>query len=101
MRNGRTQTLPTLLDGLDPRCATCWEAVDHAEALVSFGDLLFHFGCAPGCRSCGRVLGPGEAGWRFVGEVVSEPWGWSLRPTKFWCRQCLEGAPRDRPSGGE
>jgi hypothetical protein len=80
---------------LDLRCAHCRAVVGEREITVNFGDLVFHPNCSPACAICSRPLGAGEAGWRFEGEVVSEPYGWSVRPTRFWCRECLAAAPRD------
>jgi hypothetical protein len=99
MRNGHPARGISELDLLASRCATCREVVDDREAVVNFGELIFHFGCSPGCNVCGRTLAAGEAGWRFEGEVVSEPFGWSVRPTRFWCRDCLDRSVRDRPVG--
>jgi len=98
MKNGSVSS-GSALDLLQPRCAGCREALHDAEAVVNFGELLFHFGCAPGCVTCGRVLGAGDAGWRFEGDVISEPFGWSVRPTRFWCHECLDRSARDRPVG--
>jgi hypothetical protein len=99
VKNGYADERGSALDLLASRCASCRELVDERGLIVNFGELVFHLGCSPGCIVCGRTLGVGEAGWRFEGDVVSEPFGWSVRPTRFWCRHCLEQSIRDRPVG--
>ncbi len=90
-----TTTIPR--DLLDPRCVGCQAPIAARTPIVNFGDMQFHPDCRPACATCGRVLRPGESGWRSEGRVVSEPWGYSVRPTAFWCPECLSGVPRDEP----
>lgn len=88
-----------LADLLAARCAACRQVVHAGERIVSFGDLQFHDGsaCRPACEMCASPLPPGSVGWRGEGHVVSEPWGYGVRPTRFLCPECLGSAPRDEP----
>ncbi len=84
-------------DLLAPRCSGCRAALSADSPVVNFGDMQFHVDCGPACAICGRSLRPGEGGWRGEGKVVSEPWGYAIRPSSFWCPECLGEAPRDEP----
>lgn len=89
-----------LAEALAPRCAACRGVLPperEVTDVVSFGDLLFHFGCRPRCATCPTELLPGAAGWRGEGRVVAEPWGWAVRPERFWCPACLGSATLDEP----
>lgn len=92
---GRFDTL------LAARCAECREEVAECAPAVNFGDLQFHPGCRPTCCICGESLGGGEGGWRSEGQVISESWGYSVRPIRFWCPDCLGSVLRDRPRGSD
>lgn len=86
-----------MAEALAPRCGLCKGIVEQDEPALNFGDLLFHRGCSPRCATCGRPLYEGGAGWRSEGRVVSEPWGYSVYPERFWCPECLGSSPRDEP----
>lgn len=88
-------------DLLASRCVACREVVRPDAEVVNHGDVLFHLVCQPSCATCGRALAPGDGGWRSEGRVVSEPWGYAVRPDHFWCPNCLGSVPRDPPRGGE
>lgn len=90
----------TRLDALlAARCASCREVLPPDVPVVNHGDLQFHLACQPSCSICRRALQVGEGGWRSEGRVVSEPWGYAVRPTRFLCSDCLGTAPRDEPRG--
>lgn len=86
---------------LAPRCVACREVLPDDAPFVNFGDLQFHLDCRPACTTCARSLLPGEGGWRSEGRVVSEVWGYSVRPDHFWCPECLGMAPREAPRGSD
>jgi hypothetical protein len=76
------------LEPLLPRCAACRQPMEGRGDAVNHGDMLFHADCAPNCCVCGRRLGAADVWWRCEAEVVSEPWGYGVRPIRFWCRRC-------------
>lgn len=80
-----------------PRCTACRTPLASQSAVVNHGDMVFHAACAPSCEVCGRHLGAHDAAWHCESEVVSESWGYSLRPTRLWCSHCWGTAPRDDP----
>ena len=82
---------------LAARCADCREVVDQHVPMVNHGDLQFHVACSPSCATCSRAMTPGEGGWRSEGRVVWEPWGYAVRPTRFWCPQCLGSSTLGEP----
>ena len=88
-------------DLLAARCAACRDVLADDLVIVNFGDLQFHLACRPSCSTCRRTLRPGEGGWRSDGHVVSEPWGYSVRPERFWCPECLGAVLRDAPRGSD
>lgn len=92
---GRLDTL------LSARCSKCRDEVAEWAPVVNFGELQFHERCRPACCTCGDSLGSGEGGWRSEGYVVSETWGYSVRPVRFWCPDCLGTVLRDPPRGSD
>lgn len=90
-----------LAELLAPRCATCRSVLDPGEPVTNHGDMQFHLECSPACAMCGTRLRRGEGGWRGEATVVSEPWGYGMRPLRFWCAACLGSSLRDPPRSVE
>jgi hypothetical protein len=77
-------------------CSGCWNPIGAGAQPIWLYDLAFHEVCAPRCRACLRRLTPAEEHrFSYDGNVVSNPGGYSLRPTEFWCDDCRELHDRD------
>jgi hypothetical protein len=81
-------------------CAICLAAIDEADP-PGAGLMLFHTGCCPACRFCGRTYELDEAGWDFRGGTEwSDEHGFISRLESAACPNCSDsGGRRDYGSG--
>jgi hypothetical protein len=81
-------------------CAVCSAELDE-ERPVGVGSMVFHAGCLPACRFCGRPYTLDEAGWDFRGGVAwSGERGYLPRLQSAACGACSDtGERRDYGAG--